>query len=148
MLAPHAGHSAFRNDTGAAAMRIGWLLIVAPLFGCAGPPLADMTDVNPVVYQRDLDQCQIEAQAAEPAGPLVAGAVMGASFGMGLGALATGMPATAAAVGYGGAAGAAAGAGLSAVTGAPLAAPPPAPRQSVADCLTARGYKMIERARE
>ena len=127
-------------------MRIGWLLMVAPLCGCAGPPLVDMTDVNPVVYQRDFDQCQVEAQEFEPAGPLVAGAIMGASFGMGLGALATGVPGATMAVGYGGAAGAAAGAGVSAATAAPLAATPSLPRQSLADCLTGHGYKVIERA--
>src|SRR6185312_4687806 len=108
-------------------MRKGWIAFMAALAGCAGPTLVDMTDVNPVVYQRDLDQCEIEAQGVEPAGPLVAGAIIGASFGMGLGALATGVPGTTQAVGYGGAAGAAAGAGVSAATGAPLAAAPPAP---------------------
>jgi len=124
-------------------MRKGWIAFMAALAGCAGPTLVDMTDVNPVVYQRDFDTCEIEAQGIEPAGPLVAGAIIGASFGMGMATLATGVTRTTAAVGYGAAAGAAAGAGVSAATGVPLAAAPPAPRQSLADCLAAHGYTVI-----
>jgi hypothetical protein len=124
-------------------MRARWLVFATSLGGCAaGPPLVDMTDVNPVVYQRDFDQCAIEAQGTVPAGPLVAGAIMGGTIGMGLGALLA--PATSTtAVALGGATGAVAGAGVSGAAGAPLAMPPPAPRQSLADCLTAHGYTVI-----
>ena len=123
-------------------MRKAWLVLAASLGGCAaGPPLVDMTGVDPVAYQRDLDQCQLVAQDTDPAGPLVVGALMGATIGMGLAAGIA--PVSTTAVGYGGAAGAAAGAGVSGATGAPLAARPPAQRQSLAACLTAHGYKVI-----
>ena len=139
-------------------MRTGWLILVlaVSLGGCAagGPPLVDMTDVNPVVYQRDLDQCQVEARSVvDLAGPIVVGAIAGATIGMGFGALLS-TPVSWTAIGYGGAAGAVAGAGISAATSAgwgadvsaaadaPPAAPPP-PRQSLADCIAAHGYKVI-----
>ena len=131
-------------------MRGGWLILALSLGGCAagGPPLVDMTDVNPVAYQRDFDQCQIEAQGDDSAGPFLVGALMGGTIGMGIGAIAAPASATAVgatAVGYGGAAGAVAGAGVSGAANAPLAAPPPVPRQTLAQCLTAHGYKVISR---
>jgi len=131
-------------------MRGGCLILALSLSGCAagGPPLVDMTDVNPVTYQRDFDQCQIEGQDVDRAGPILVGALMGGTFGLGIGAMAATGPAVAlgsSAAGYGGAAGAVAGAGVSGVANAPLAAPPPAPRQTVAQCLTAHGYTVIAR---
>jgi hypothetical protein len=124
--------------------RIGSLALAVALGGCAaGPPLIDMTDINPVTYQRDFDQCQVEAQGDEPAGPIVVGALIGASFGFGLAGFAAAPGSTG--ILYGGAAGAVSGAGLSAATGTPLGAQPPVPRQSLADCLAAHGYKVISR---
>jgi hypothetical protein len=124
------------------------IALVAALGGCAAPPLVDMNDVNPVVYQRDLDRCDVEAQSVEPAGPVIAGLIMGATMGLGLGAFAGGATTytTTMAEGYGAAAGGVTGAGISAATNAPLAVPPPAPRQTVADCLTASGYRIIKPA--
>jgi hypothetical protein len=130
-------------------MRGRYLVLALSLGGCAaaaGPPLVDMTDVNPVTYQRNLDRCEIEAQGdGGMIGPLVAGAIIGGTMGVGLGAFAAPASATTAtaAEGYGGAAGAVAGAGVSAAAGTPLAMPPPAPRQTLAQCLTAQGYKVI-----
>ena len=123
------------------------LAVAAALVGCAGPPLVDMNDVNPVAYQRDFDQCQIEAQWFEPAGPIVAGVIIGGSFGLGLGAIGSGVPATTAAEGYGAAAGAVTGAGVSAIAGPPPATTGAAPRQSMADCLASHGYKVIAGAK-
>ncbi len=109
-------------------MRGGCLILALSLGGCAagGPPLVDMTDVNPVANQRDFDQCQVEGQDVDSAGPIVAGALMGGTFGLGIGAMAATAPAVAlgsSAAGYGGAAGAVAGAGVSGAAGAPLAVP-------------------------
>jgi hypothetical protein len=126
------------------------LVLALSLGGCtvAGPPLVDMTDVNPVTYQRDLDQCGIEAQDSSSIGPLLAGVIIGGTMGMGAGAFAA--PATAAAggttVGYGAAAGAVVGGGVSAASGAPLAVPPPpGQRQTLDQCLTSHGYKVLPR---
>jgi hypothetical protein len=131
-----------RGDDSLRVMRVRSLLLAAALGGCASAPtLVDITDVNPVVYQRDLDQCEVEAQGTSTTGPLLAGAIMGGTIGVGLGALAVSSTSAAAAVGGG--AGTVAGGGVSEATATPLAAPPPAPRQSLADCLTAHGYKVI-----
>jgi hypothetical protein len=127
-------------------MRVRSLFLAAALGGCASaPPLVDMTDVNPVVYQRDSDQCEVEAQGTSTTGPLLAGAIMGGTIGAGLGALLVAPTSTA--VAFGGGAGTVAGAGVSEATAAPLAVPPPAPRQSLAACLAAHGYKVISAAR-
>lgn len=122
------------------------IALVAALGGCAGPPLADMTDVDPVVFQRDLDGCEAVSQTVEPAGPVLAGLLMGATIGAGLGAFAGGAAVSGATIGegYGAAAGGVAGAGVSAATNRPLAIPPPAPQQTVAECLTAHGYKISQ----
>ncbi len=128
-------------------MRKTCVVLIAALGGCAGPPLVDMTDVDPVVYQRNLDRCDVEGQTVEPAGPVIAGIIMGATMGVGLGAFAGGATyTTTMAEGYGAAAGGVAGAGISAATDAPLAAAPAVPRQTVADCLTAHGYRIIKPA--
>lgn len=133
-------------DTAAIMRRIATLLILA-LGGCAaGTPLVDMTDVNPVTYQRDLDRCQAIGTSADPVGPIVAGAIMGASIGMGAGAFAYGTSAISVAEGYGAGAGAVAGAGTAAASSEGKVALPegvPQVRQSVADCLRARGYKVL-----
>jgi hypothetical protein len=145
---------------GRVLVRIAWLLIAAALAGCAGPPLVDMTDVDPVVYQRDFDHCEVAAPSHEWTGAIIVGALMGATIGLGAATFAATEPGFTLATGYGAAAGAAEGAGASAVTGTPLAVPPPAgqaaappavsppgPQQSLADCLAAHGYKVITPAR-
>jgi len=121
------------------------LLTALALAGCAGPPLVDMTDVDPVVYQRDFDHCEMVAQGSVPAGPVVIGALMGATIGVGAAGFITAVPAATAASGIGAASGAAAGAGVSAASGQPLAVPPQPTRQSLADCLASHGYKVIAR---
>jgi len=123
-------------------------LLGLALCGCtAATPLVDMTDVNPVTYQRDLDYCQAIGTSHDPVGPIVVGAIMGASFGFGLGGFAaTNASATTVAEAYGGASGAAAGAGLAAAANegvVPLPEGVPQERPSVADCLSARGYKVL-----
>jgi len=133
-----------RLTTAATAVALG-------LAGCATPaPLVDMTGVDPVVYQRDLDRCEAIAPSYDKVGPLVAGAIMGASFGMGVGAMAGGSASATAAEGYGAAAGAATGAGTAAaLNDAPAAsAPPPDETRSVADCLRAHGYKLLTPAQQ
>ncbi|MGH7088447.1 MAG: hypothetical protein ACREFQ_06060, partial [Stellaceae bacterium] len=71
-------------------MRIRLLGLATALAACSGPPLVDMTDVDPVVYQRALDRCEAEGQSYDAVGPLIAGVIIGASAGAGLGALAEG----------------------------------------------------------
>jgi hypothetical protein len=130
------------------SMRLGggvaWCLALA---GCAPTPtLVDMTDVDPVVYQRALDRCEAIGIGNDPIGPLVAGAVMGASIGAGMGALIAGPAAgISGAEAIGGASGAVAGAGVSAAVTASAKTDPTPPEgpQSVADCLRARGYKVL-----
>jgi hypothetical protein len=127
------------------------LLCAAALAGCAtsGPPLVDMTNVDPVVYQGDLDRCEAVGRGSDAAGPLVVGAIMGASFGAGLGALFAFPAPTAAysvAEGYGTGTGAVAGAAAETAANAPTpAGAPPAAgaSQTVAQCLTAKGYRVI-----
>ncbi len=118
--------------------------IALGLAGCASPPLVDMTGVDPVVYQRDLDHCQAIATGKDVAGPLVAGAIIGASVGMGAGAFAGATPAISEAEGIGAGAGAAAGAGTAAaVKAAPEPPAKPEEIRSVADCLRVHGYKVL-----
>jgi hypothetical protein len=127
-------------------MRRLWLLSALTLAGCAAaPPLADMTDVDPVVYQRVLDGCEAASAPDDAAGPLVVGTVMGASFGLGIGSLFAYVSPMTAATGYSAGSGAVAGAGAAAVAtntkaGAAIS---PGPPQSVAQCLEAHGYKII-----
>jgi hypothetical protein len=126
-------------------MKQGWFVLAAALGACSGPPLVDMTDIDPVVFQRDLDSCEAYGQATDTAGPLIVGAIMGASIGAGLGS-GVGVFAganQASAEAYGAVGGAAAGAGATAASGEPLATPPAAPRQTVRQCLEAHGYKPI-----
>jgi hypothetical protein len=127
------------------------LFCAAALAGCAmsGPPLVDMTNVDPVVYQGDLDHCQTIGRGSDAVGPLVAGALMGVSIGGGLGAILGGAaPATTftSAETIGSGAGAVAGAAADTVANAPPAkgAPPAAGgSETVAQCLTAKGYRVI-----
>lgn len=125
------------------------VVIAMALPGCAasGPPLVDMTDIDPVVYQRDLDHCEAVGNSSDAVGPLVAGAIMGLSVGAGLGAMfgAAGAPGatytTSEAIGTG--AGAAAGAVADTAANSPSSQKSdPAARPTVAQCLTARGYKV------
>ena len=126
-------------------------LIVLGLFGCAtsGPPLVDMTDIDPVAYQRDLDHCQAIGNGSDAAGPFVAGALIGLSIGGGLGALFGGTggltaPVYSVAEGYGTGAGAVAGAAAGAAANTPSSqTSDPAERPTVAHCLDAKGYKVI-----
>jgi hypothetical protein len=122
-------------------------LPVLALGACtATTPLADMTDVNPVTFQRDLDHCQLIGTSPDPVGPIVAGAVIGASIGMGAGAFAYGTQAISVAEGYGAGAGAVAGAGTAAAANEGAVTLPegvPKERMSVADCLRAKGYKVL-----
>jgi hypothetical protein len=119
------------------------------LGGCAATtPLVDMTDVNPVTYQRDLDYCQSIGTSYDPLGPVLVGALMGASVGFGAGAAAygSGLGGVTVAEAAGGGAGAAAGAGLAAAANEGAVTLPegvPQERVSVADCLRARGYKPL-----
>lgn len=105
-----------------------------------------MTDVDPVVYERDLAACQASAQTPYPYPPgrIFAGLVIGASFGAGLatiivplsGAANLGLAESSGAL-SGGAAGAAADGAAGTVT-------PPADRMpSVDACLAAHGYKKL-----
>jgi hypothetical protein len=121
------------------------LAVMAALGGCvAATPLVKMAGVDPVVYQRDLDRCQSIAPSADAIGPLVVGAIMGASFGMGAGAFAGPSGAISMAEGYGAAAGAGAGAGLYTLANAQPTPPgPPQETRSVADCLRAHGYTVL-----
>ena len=127
--------------------RIIPLLPILALGACtATPTLVDMTDVNPVTYQRDLDHCELIGTNPDPIGPIVAGAVIGASVGMGAGAFAYGTQAISVAEGYGAGAGAVAGAGTAAAVNEGAVTPPegvPQERVSVADCLRAKGYKVL-----
>lgn len=119
------------------------------LGGCATPTLVDMTDVNPVTYQRDLDRCQAIAPSADRFGPVVVGAIVGATVGMAAGAVAYPTNAISVAEGYGAAAGAVAGAGTVAVADAVAPTPPaatPEETRSVADCLRAHGYMVLGQA--
>jgi hypothetical protein len=128
-------------------MRFAFALVALGLAGCAAPaPLVDMTGVDPVRFQRDLDRCEAIARGPETFGPLVAGAIMGASFGMGVGAFAGTSSSVSVAEGIGGGAGAAAGTGTAAIIApAPAPVPSAAPEEtrSVADCLRAHGYKPL-----
>jgi hypothetical protein len=127
------------------------LLCGAALAGCAtsGPPLVDMTNVDPVVYQGDLDRCEAGGHGSDAAGPLVVGAIMGASIGAGLGALFTFPAPTAAysvAEAYGTGTGAVAGAAVSTAANAPPpkgTVPEAGGSQTVAQCLAAKGYRVI-----
>jgi hypothetical protein len=123
-------------------------LLTIALGGCAAtPPLVDMTDVNPVTYQGDLDYCQSIGTSYDPVGPIVVGIIMGASVGFGAGAAAyTATGGISVAEAYGGAAGAAAGAGVAAAANeGAISLPPGVPQErvSVDDCLRARGYKPL-----
>jgi hypothetical protein len=132
-------------------MTKAWLLLAVGLGACStAPPLVDMTDIDPVVYQRDLDSCEAQSRSMNEAGPIIAGAIMGASVGAGIGAFAGFAPLAGptAAEGYGAAAGGVAGAGASAATSEPLAAPPPVPQQTVAECLKSHGYKLLPAAED
>jgi hypothetical protein len=121
------------------------LLPALALGACvSATPLVDMTDVDPVVYQRALDDCEAGAYAdANAAGPILAGAIIGATIGMGAGAVATSASTTmSAAEGYGAAAGTVAGGGTGAALGHAPAAATDRP-QTVAECISARGYKLV-----
>ena len=126
------------------------VVIATALSGCAasGPPLVDMTDIDPVVYQRDLDHCEVVGNSSDAAGPLLAGAAIGMSFGAGLGAMFGAGTAPLAAyttsetIGTG--TGAVAGAAAGAAANSPSAQKSdPAGRPTVAQCLSAKGYKVI-----
>jgi len=127
------------------------LIVATALAGCAtsGPPLVEMTDIDPVVYQRDLDHCEAVGNGSDAAGPLVAGALMGASIGGGLGAIfggagALSSPAYSVAEAYGTGTGAVAGAAGNAAANAPSSQKSdPGARQTVAQCLAAKGYKLL-----
>jgi hypothetical protein len=127
--------------------RLALALPLLALGACtATPTLVDMTDVNPVTYQHDLDHCELIGTNPDPVGPIVAGAVIGASIGLGAGAFAYGTQAVSVAEGYGAAAGATAGAGTAAAVNEGAVTPPegvPKERMSVADCLRAKGYKVL-----
>jgi hypothetical protein len=128
-----------------------FLFCAAALAGCAmsGPPLVDMTNVDPVVYQGDLDRCEAVGRGSDAVGPLVAGALMGASIGGGLGAILGGSSplvtfTSAETIGSG--AGAAAGAAADTAANAPAAkgtAPAADGSETVGQCLTAKGYRVI-----
>lgn len=125
--------------------------IAIALSGCAtsGPPLVDMTDIDPVVYQRDLDRCEAIGNSSDKVGPLVAGAIMGMSIGGGLGAFiggtgGLGAPTYSAAEAYGTGSGAVAGAAADAAINTPSAQKTdPLERPTVAQCLSAKGYKVV-----
>jgi hypothetical protein len=123
-------------------------LIVLALSGCAtsGPPFVDMTDVDPVVYQRDLDHCEAIGNSSDMYGPLVAGAIMGATIGAGVGTLFVApvgyMSSATVAEAYG--SGAVAGAAGEAAANAPSSQKSDsAERPTIAQCLSAKGYKVI-----
>ncbi len=113
-----------------------WLLfsLVFLLAGCAArKPLVDMKGVDAAQYQADLAECEKYAeQAPGLGGGAAGGAVIGGAIGYGVGrAVGVRDPS---AIGRGGAvAGGARGAGKGAQTR----------RQVVSNCLTGRGYKVL-----
>jgi len=115
------------------------------LAGCAPQhPLVDMTNVDPVAYQRVLDRCDAIASPGSGSGPLVAGVLIGGTMGLGAGAFISGL------VDEGGAAiGAASGAAVGAAAAtvgkdsALVKSVSAAPPQTVDACLTGHGYKIV-----
>ena len=123
-------------------MRGVFIIAAVTLAGCAEHPLVDMTDVDPVSYQAVYDRCEATAVGTTKGGPIFAGAIMGASVGMGLAAIFAGLaPGISAAEGYGAATGAIAGAAAGSIPN-PVSGPPEA-YQSIGDCLTQHGYKLL-----
>jgi hypothetical protein len=102
-----------------------------------------MTDVDPVVYERDLAACQAIAQTPYPAGAIAVGMVIGASVGAGLGTIIAPLSGAAnlgLAESTGGLSGGAAGAVPGAAAGTTVQ-----PAQSLDACLAAHGYKVLPR---
>jgi hypothetical protein len=126
-------------------MRILRFVLAISLSGCAPThPLVDMSDVDPVAYQRVLDRCELVNGTSDVAGPVVAGTLIGASFGLGLATVFTVAPFGAAAAGYGAGGGGAVGAGAATLAsntpvGDTFSSHSP---QNLDECLTAHGYKV------
>ena len=123
-------------------MRTTLLIAALALAGCVEHPLVDMTDIDPVAYQAVYDRCEATSFTVARGGPIFAGVVMGASVGMGLASIFAGMaPGISAAEGWGALSGA--GAGAAAGSLANPVTGPPENYQSIADCLTQHGYKLL-----
>lgn len=121
-------------------------LITALMSACAHQPGGNVmvdykTSVNGGAnYATDLNECQQYAAQIDPAGKAVAGAIIGALLGIGMGALARGSFGTGATEGVGtflGGAGAAAGAAQGAGQGMQDQA------TIVRNCLRGRGYTVL-----
>jgi hypothetical protein len=131
--------------------------------GCAAlqpyQPTVDLAGANPAIYQDDLVACRnkVNGLGGSPiaGGPILVGAVIGASFGLGLAGVMGDFGVVgnyAAAEAIGGTSGAAAGGAIGAAIGntAPVesASPsqplPPGERQAAIDqCLRGDGYKLV-----
>ena len=107
-------------------------LAICLLAACSSQPIVDRKGVDPVAYQRDLNECEQYAQqvsVAQKAGTgAAAGAVVGAAIGAILGGVGTGE-----------------GAGVGAVQGAAggTAKGVREKRQVVRNCLRHRGYAVL-----
>ena len=117
------------------------------LANCATPTLVDMNDVDPVAYQSVLDRCERIGTTTDVAGPLVVGAIIGATMGIALSGVIAAPPMFGAsqAQGLGAAAGGVYGAGTVAVATELGKDEPKAPevKQTVPDCLRAHGYQVL-----
>ena len=125
-------------------MRGVFIIAAVTLAGCVEHPLVDMTDVDPVTYQAVYDRCEAISVGTSKGGPIFAGAIMGASVGMGLASIFAGLaPGISAAEGWGALSGAGAGAGAAAGSIPNPVTGPPENYQSISDCLTQHGYKLL-----
>ena len=102
------------------------------LAGCANQPIIDRKGVDPVAYQRDLNECERYAEQVSVAQKAGAGAVAGAAIGTAIGAILGG-------VGTG--EGAAVGAVQGAATGSGRGVRER--RQVIRNCLRNRGYSVL-----
>jgi len=100
------------------------------LAGCASDPIIDNTSVDPVAYQKDLEECEQVAQQVRTAATVGKSTMFAAAFGAALGAI-TGN--------------AARGAGTGAVSGAAGGVLNSDEEKStvVKNCLRQRGYKVL-----
>jgi hypothetical protein len=123
-------------------MRRALLIAALSLTGCVEHPLVDMTDIDPVSYQAVYDRCEASSVGTSKGGPILVGVIMGASVGMGLAAVIVGAaPGISAAEGWGALSGAGAGAAAGSIPN-PVTGPPEN-YQSISDCLTQHGYKLL-----
>ncbi|HSG90478.1 MAG TPA: hypothetical protein VLA56_14780 [Pseudomonadales bacterium] len=113
------------------------VLLAASLGGCVTPAknsiLVDTKGIDPVGYQRDLDECGEYADSVSTGGRAAAGAAAGATIWGAIGAI------------FGGSDGAARGGGAGAVVGGARGAGSgySEKQEIVRNCLRGRGYKVL-----